>query len=201
MTVVNASQVNQESLSRWTPERLAWIIDKLAAGKSNLRVDFGDVKFTIGNQEYEFSGDVDFNVIHEDDGNAGYPASDYSDQGNEGIVHVSTGDVEVLRINAKGKRLDVDVEDKQFLKRVIKMRGELAPNAQENKKKKSGSPLAMARKIADTCKKMGITMTVSYRGHLIATMGADAKPMLLQYVTKTHALALNSLYTAMELMI
>src|SRR5579862_7091895 len=163
MTVVNATQVNQELLSRWTPERLAGIIDKLAGGKSNLRVDFGDVKFTLGNQEYEFSGDVDFNVIHENNENAGYPTSDYSDQG---IVHVSTGDVEVLRINARGKRLDVDVEDKQFLKRVIKLGNELAPKAQENKKKKSGNSLAMARKIADTCKKMGITVTVSYRGHL-----------------------------------
>ena len=59
----------------------------------------------------------------------------------------------------------------------------------------------MIRTIAETCKKLGITVTVSYKGHRIATMGADARPMLLQHVTKTHALAINSVYTAIEMMI
>jgi hypothetical protein len=212
MNVVNQSDLQQRLFSKWTPERVAGIIDELSGGKSTLRVDVGDVRLTLGDKEYEFAGGVDFNVIQANNGNASYPAVSLEQQENlapaseSGKVHVSTGDVEALRINVVGKRFDVDIEDKKFVKRVIKLRKELAPKKAEpeedkTKKKKSSSPLAMVRTIADTCKKMGITVAVYYKGHLIATMGADARPTLLQHVTKTDALAINSLYTAIELMI
>ena len=101
--------------------------------------------------------------------------------------------------------MDVNVEDKQFVKRLFKLRNEISPKNQspvtEVRKKESSDPLAMIRTIADTCKKLGITVTISYKGRRIATMGADASPILLQHVTKTNALSINSVYTALEMMI
>ena len=100
----------------------------------------------------------------------------------------------------------MDIEDKQFIKRAMKIRGEISPKkpaaAEESqKKKKKSSPLSMVRMIADTSKRMGITLTVSYRGKKIATIGAEARRKLLQIITKTRAVAINDPITALRMMI
>ncbi len=216
MAVLEQPELKQTLFSKWKPERIIELIDKLSGGKSNLRVDIRDIRLIIHDKEYELAGMVDFNVIHKDGisslGALNVGQEDQRDDGlsafhESGRVFVSTGDLEALKINVTGKRLDVDVEDKQFIKRIIKLRNEIAPknpaaeSEAKKRKKKSSSPLAMIRTIAETCKKLGITVTVSYKGHRIATMGADARPMLLHHVTKTRALAINSVYTAIELLI
>ena len=121
-----------------------------------------------------------------------------------GRVVLFTGDLEVLKVNLTSKQIAVDVEDKAFIKRVIKMRGEIipkSPTAKTGEKQKSPSPLAILKTVAETLKNNGITVTVSYQGHRIATLGEDAKPTLLQLVTKTKAVALNSLFTAIKMII
>ncbi|MFI5419351.1 MAG: hypothetical protein ACHQ1H_00140 [Nitrososphaerales archaeon] len=213
MTPVSKQELS-EQFSEWKPNRVIEIIDKLAGQKSNLRVEIGEIRLTIGEKEYEIAGRLELNVLHKKKGSMSYDTIEASPQSDDalpafqsGKVHVYTGDLEVLRINVEGKRIDLDVEDKQFIKRAIKLRDEISPknknlDAQEKKaQKKSSSPLATIRTIADTCKKLGITLTVSYRGHRIVTVGTEARPTLLQLVTKTRALALNSLYTAIELMV
>ncbi|MFI5421125.1 MAG: hypothetical protein ACHQ1H_09190 [Nitrososphaerales archaeon] len=214
MAVLEQSPLKQ-TFSKWKPERIAEIIDGLSGGKSNLKVDVHNIRLIIGDKEYELAGSVDFDAIQKN-GISSFDAlnatheiqrKDSAPAFESGKVLVSTGDLEVLEINVAGKRWDVDVKDKQFIKRVIKLRNEIAPQnsntteTKARKQKKSSNPLAIIRAIAEACKKLGITVTISYRGHRIATMGAEARPMLLQYVTKTHALALNSAYTAIEMMI
>lgn len=210
MTVLEQPRLEQ-AFSKWKPERVAAIIEKLAGGKSNLKMVVQDITLTIGDKQIDLEGEVDF--VMQKNGATSFDAlamSQAEQRGNSistsepGKVFLSTGDLEVLRINVAGKRIDVDVEDKQFIKRVIKLRNEFAPknpSPETEAKKKSNSPLSMIRTISDTCKKLGFTLTVSYKGHKIATMGADAKPMLLQHVTKTNALAINSVYTALEMML
>lgn len=119
-----------------------------------------------------------------------------------GTVLLSTGDLRVLNINLSNKVIDVNVEDKEFLKRAIALREQFTsrlPTAQNNEQKKSFSPLATLKTVAETLKDQGITLTVCYRGQLIATLGANAKPTFLQTITKTRAIALNSLYQAIKL--
>jgi hypothetical protein len=210
MTVLNQSELKQE-FSKWKPDRIAEIIDKLAGGKSNLRVDIQDIRLTIGDKQYELAGQVHFNVIHKNRKSSYEPmilqeqCDDDVPGFESGRVFISTGDLEVLRISVVGRRLDLDVEDKQFMKRVMKLRNEINsmnPETREKKaEKKKPNPFAMVRTIADTCKKLGITLTISYKGHRIATLGTEAKPTSLQLVTKTRAVAINSLYTAIEMMI
>jgi hypothetical protein len=121
-----------------------------------------------------------------------------------GHVLLSTGDVQVLRVVLTSSLIEVNIEDKAFIKRIIAMRDSLVPKrpdtGDQNLPSLSG-PLSMLRSIAETLCSRGITVTVSYRGHRIATLGADAKPTLLQHITKTRALALNSLYTAIKMII
>ena len=122
-----------------------------------------------------------------------------------GKVRLLTGDLEVLRVSVLGKKIDVDIEDKQFIKRAMKLRREIGPKksaaAEKPKKKKKSSPLSMVRMIADTSKRIGVTLTVSYKGRKIATIGAEARPTLLQIITKTRALAINDPITALRMMI
>ena len=121
-----------------------------------------------------------------------------------GKVVLLTGDLKVLNVDLTSKYINVDVEDKAFIKRVIALRSELVPkqpNAEDQELPSISGPLSMVRSVAETLCKRGITITVSYKGHRIATIGADANPILLQLITKTRGIALNSLYTAIKMVI
>ncbi|MGE5556868.1 MAG: hypothetical protein ACM3UY_11520 [Methanocella sp.] len=123
-----------------------------------------------------------------------------------GEVLVSTGDLKVMQVNLSSARIDVNVEDKAFIKRLIAMRNQLIPKKQgaeekEAKQPQAGGILSTARKIADALCSRGITITVSYRGQRIATLGAEAHPTLLQYITKTRGIALNSVVAAIKMVI
>lgn len=121
-----------------------------------------------------------------------------------GIVLLSTGNLRVLKVNLTSKEINVDIEDKAFIKRIIAMRDQLTPKLPtepNTQQKKTSSPLSILKTVAETLKNRGITLTVSYRGHRIVTIGAQAKPTLLQAITKTNGVALNSLYTAIRMII
>jgi hypothetical protein len=123
-----------------------------------------------------------------------------------GQVLLSTGDVRVLRVDLSSTHIDVDLEDKAFVKRLIAMRDQLTPKlpgaeAEEGGPPHIGSALSTARKVADALSNRGITVTVSYRGRHIATIGAEAHSTLLQVITKTRRIALNSVIAAIRLVI
>ncbi|MCW3998764.1 MAG: hypothetical protein NWE93_00815 [Candidatus Bathyarchaeota archaeon] len=119
-----------------------------------------------------------------------------------GTVLLSTGKLQVLRVDLTSNLIAVDLQDKAFIKRLIAMRGELTPKLrQADAAQNPQSPLAALRNVAETLKSSGVTLTVSYRSRRIVTIGAQANPTLLQAVTKTRAVALNSLYTAIKLLI
>ncbi len=122
-----------------------------------------------------------------------------------GCVVLLTGDVQVLQVNLTSKRIDVDVEDKAFIKRVIAMRSELTPPKPDGTEDESvpnvGGALSMVRSVAETLRSHGITITFSYRGRRIATVGAEAHPTLLQHITKTRGVAINSVLAAIRMVI
>ncbi len=122
-----------------------------------------------------------------------------------GAVVLSTGNLEVMKVNLTSKNIDVDVENKEFIKRIISMRSQLIPQnpaAQDSSEPpKTPSPLAILRNVAEALKSRGITLTVSYQNHPIVTIGAQAKPTILQHITKTRAVAINSLYRAIRMVL
>ena len=63
-----ASQSSEliEKFSQYQPENMAEIIEKLAGGKDNLKVDVQKLRFSVGKQKLEVSGEINFNVIHKD---------------------------------------------------------------------------------------------------------------------------------------
>lgn len=124
-----------------------------------------------------------------------------------GVVLLWTGDVEVLRVDLSSTHIDIDLQDKAFVKRIIAMRDQLTPklpgagSAEEGNSPQLGGALSTARKVADALSSRGITVTVSYRGRRIATIGAEAHSTLLQVITKTRGIALNSVFAAIRLVI
>ena len=121
-----------------------------------------------------------------------------------GRVLLSTGDLPVLLVNLTNNQINVDVEDKAFIKRIIAMRGQLSQKQSKEptgKKPKTNSPLSILRTVAETLRDQGITVTVSYKGRRMLTIGTNAKPILLQLVTKTRGVAINSVFTAIKMII
>jgi hypothetical protein len=124
-----------------------------------------------------------------------------------GEVLLSTGDVRILRVDLSSTHIGVDLVDKAFVKRVISMRDQLVPKLpgagsdEEGGAPNIGGALSTARKVADALSSRGITVTVSYRGKRIATVGAEAHSTLLQLITKTRRIALNSVVAAIRLVI
>lgn len=62
-----ASQTDmlRDALSGYTRGDITAIIDRLAGDKDNFRVDFKNVKFTVGGETFNINGFADFKVIHE----------------------------------------------------------------------------------------------------------------------------------------
>ncbi len=126
-----------------------------------------------------------------------------------GKVVLSTGDLNVLNVNLTRNVIDVDVEDKGFIKRIIAMRGEISETSQpledeeiENEVRKRGpGPLKMLKSFAEALSRRGITLTVSYKGGTVITIGADARSTLLQLITKTKSVAINNFYNLLRMVI
>ena len=127
-----------------------------------------------------------------------------------GRVVLSTGDLEVLEVNLTNKRIDVNMEDKWFIKRVLTLRSEfgtqVSVGTQEEianaiKRKKSSGIVKMLRTVAEALSDREITLTVSYKGGTVVTIGAEARSTILQLITKTRAVAVNNLYRLLRMII
>lgn len=124
-----------------------------------------------------------------------------------GEVLLSTGDVQVMKVSLSSTHIAVDLEDKAFIKRVIALRNQPKPQTCDADSEENSNPpqvggaLSTARKVADALCSRGITITISYQGSKIATIGADANPTLLHYITKTRGIAINNIITAVKMVL
>lgn len=115
-----------------------------------------------------------------------------------GKVILAAGKLRLLQVNLTAKHIDVDIEDKEFIKRALQLRSVLSPpkstteEKKSEKKKNGSSPLETLRSVTETLSSRGITITVSFKGDRLITLGAGARPRLLQYVTGTRGLAINN---------
>jgi hypothetical protein len=109
-----------------------------------------------------------------------------------GEVTLSTGDVEALQIKAEDNKIDVSIADKEFLKDVMGSAGTGASIR---------SRLAQLRDIAGELKDEGLTVTLSFKGDRLVTIGVEAKPTLSRLVTGTGAVEINNLRKLLGLIV
>ncbi len=122
-----------------------------------------------------------------------------------GKMILYNGNLEVIQIDLSEKKINVNIMDKIFLKRILDVRKQVNESVQQqstrgkSKVRKGESPLKMLRKVADTLDKKGMTVSFSYKGDKLATIGAEADPTLLQFITKTKAVSVSNLLAIMDL--
>ena len=101
-----------------------------------------------------------------------------------GEVTLFTDEEEALQIKAENNKIELSIANKEFLKDVIGSAGSGASIR---------SKLAQLKSIARELKDEGLTVTLSYKGDRLVTIGAEAKPMFSSLVTRTDAVEINNL--------
>jgi len=107
-----------------------------------------------------------------------------------GEVTLITGDVEALQINAEDKKIELSIIDKEFLKDIL---GSAGDGISIRRK------LAQLKSIAVELKDEGLTVTLSYKGDRLVTIGLEAKPKFSRLVTRTDAVEINNLRKLIDL--
>jgi hypothetical protein len=124
-----------------------------------------------------------------------------------GKLTLSTNNKEDLEVIAVNKRIDVNLKDTEFIKDLITRVRQGAKNISTVESDKD-SPQAvkttmnMRETLIDTAnelKQAGITITLSYKANLVATVGAQASAGISRLVTGTKAIEINSLPKLIEL--
>ena len=117
-----------------------------------------------------------------------------------GKVTVSTSNFEALEINAANKKIEINALNKEFLKQVLVAArdGKKSKGTLDSVKETVGqietarSSLGQLKGVAEELSEVGITVTLSYKGDVVVTMGSQAKPKLSSAVTGTKAIEINS---------
>jgi len=107
-----------------------------------------------------------------------------------GEVTLITGDVEALQIKAEDNKIELSIANKEFLKDVLGSAGGGTSIR---------SKLAQLKSIAVELKDEGLTVTLSYKGDLLVTIGSETKPKFSRLVTRTDAVEINNLRKLIEL--
>jgi hypothetical protein len=107
-----------------------------------------------------------------------------------GEVTLFTDDVESLQIKAENNKIEINATNKEFLKDVMGSIGGAASIR---------SRLAQLKNIAGELKDEGLTVTLSFNGDRLLTIGLEAKPKLSRLVTRTNAVEINNLRKLLEL--
>jgi hypothetical protein len=118
-----------------------------------------------------------------------------------GKMTISQNNTEAVEINAQEKHIDINAKDKHFVKEIIS-------GAREGSTKKGGIKASIQRStgtlktvrdmrplvkdiVEDLCKE-GVTVTISYKGDKVVTIGRDADSKLTRFVTGTKGVEVNS---------
>src|SRR5512135_1565140 len=103
-----------------------------------------------------------------------------------GKITLSTNNKEDLVIAVANKRIDLDAKSKEFIKDIAASMRERSKNinaterTKENPKKlkTAGSARVMLIESSEELKEAGVTITLMYKGDLVATAGAQASSKL-----------------------
>lgn len=117
-----------------------------------------------------------------------------------GKVTVSEDDVPQLEIKAKNGNLDINVTDKKLIKEVVTSARQSSSKGGVRKSiQRTISTFRVAREslpqvkeiVEDLCRE-GVTITFSYKGDRVATIGSKANSKLTRLVTRTKGIEINS---------
>lgn len=117
-----------------------------------------------------------------------------------GKITISQNDKPAVEVNVSEKKIDADVVDKDFVKEIIstsrkattkKGVGESLHRGIDSLREARKSQPVIKEMVEDLCRE-GVTITVSYKGDRVVTMGAEANSKLTRLVTGTKGVEINS---------
>jgi hypothetical protein len=124
-----------------------------------------------------------------------------------GKVTLSTKNKEGIEIIVVNKKIDVNAKNKELIKGIIaSVRDGEKDTSGAKTAKESPKMLETAKRmrkmlidIAEELKTSGITITFSYKGNVVGTIGAQTTAKVSSLVTGTKAIEINSLLKLIEL--
>ena len=170
------------------------LIDKLAGKESDFKLTFHDLTLEAGALKTKLDGFVvlDFAIVKEKESGADLKLPNLLGQVfKKGAIGVTINEREVLQLKAENKEFSLDLIDKQFVKKVLSGLGDGRTSLR--------SSLSQARKVAEEFRDEGLTVTISYGGSKVVTIGLNAKPTFSQLVTGSDAIQIDSLLKLIEL--
>jgi hypothetical protein len=117
-----------------------------------------------------------------------------------GKITISQNDKPAVEVNVSEKKIDADIVDKEFVKEIISSaRKSSAKKGVGESIRRGVDTLKEARKaqpivkeiVEDLCRE-GVTITLSYKGDRVVTVGAEANSKLTRLVTGTKGVEINS---------
>jgi|PlaIllAssembly_1097288.scaffolds.fasta_scaffold646753_2 hypothetical protein len=122
-----------------------------------------------------------------------------------GKVTVSANNVDTVEISATDNKINIKALDKAFVKDTLAA----ASSAQEdkgikgalNKIKTARDGLEQLKGVAEELSEAGLTVTLSYKGNVVITLGSEANPRLSSAATGTKAIEINNPRRLIELVI
>jgi hypothetical protein len=117
-----------------------------------------------------------------------------------GKITVSTNNVDSIKIRVADKKIEINAVNKIIVKEALK-----ATRKKEGNKgilrsiKLVQSNLGMLKEVAEELSDAGVTVTLSYKGDLVATLGSQAKPKISSIATGTKAIEINNPFKLIEL--
>jgi hypothetical protein len=101
-----------------------------------------------------------------------------------GKVNLSSNNEKLLQLTVETHQIDLNIVDNSFLKDVLK---------DSMRIRSFRELLRQLRNIAEELKSEGVTVTVSYKGVTVLTLGSNTKPNFSQLLTGTTEIEINNL--------
>ncbi len=117
-----------------------------------------------------------------------------------GKITISQNNKEAVEVNVADKRIDANVVDKEFVKEIVSSAREASTKKGVSESIRRGvGALREIRKsqplvkemVEDLCRE-GVTITVSYKGDRVVTVGSEANSKLTRLITGTKGVEINS---------
>lgn len=117
-----------------------------------------------------------------------------------GKITISQNNKPAVEVNISEKKIDANIQDKEFIKEVMGSARKASTSKGIRKSIQSGvDTIREARKarplvkelVEDLCSE-GVTITLSYKGDRVVTVGSEADSKLTRVVTGTKGIEINS---------
>jgi len=127
-----------------------------------------------------------------------------------GKITVNQNNIEALEITAQDKKIDVNAKDKEFIKEIIinsvrkdddtaqkGVIGTIERGVAGLRTVRNVQP--MIKEIADDLQREGLTVTISFKGDTVITMGSEASSKFTRLLLGTKSVEINSIRKIVEL--